>query len=77
MTLIKNKSSKIVDRLFNRDATCPKQKEINRLRGVLRDIAASRPDQHMDVEKNPELVNWICDACHKASVGVYPPSKKE
>ena len=26
----------------------------------------------MDIEKHPELVNWICDTCHKASVGAYP-----
>lgn len=46
--------------------------EINRLRRVLHGIADSRPDAHMDIEKNPELVNWICDTCHKASVGAYP-----
>ena len=50
------------------------QIEIKRLRRVLHDIAASRPDQHMDIERNPELVNWICDTCHKASVGAYPYS---
>ena len=53
---------------------CPRQLEIKRLRRVLHTIAASRPDQHMDIEKNPELTNWICDTCHKASVGAYPPT---
>jgi hypothetical protein len=53
---------------------CPRQTEINRLRRVLHEIADSRPDAHMDIEKNPELVDWICDTCHKASVGVYPPN---
>lgn len=55
---------------------CPKQQEINRLRRVLHDIANSRPDAHMDIEKNPELVNWICDTCQKASVGAYPSNEK-
>lgn len=50
---------------------CPKQQEINRLRKVLYDIADSRPDEFMDIEETPELTNWICDACHKASVGMY------
>jgi len=51
---------------------CPKQLEINRLRKVLHSIVDSRPDQHMDIEKNPELVNWICDVCEKARVEAYP-----
>lgn len=50
----------------------PEHIEIKRLRRVLHAIADSRPDEHMDIEKNPELVNWICDTCHKASVGAYP-----
>ena len=53
------------------------QEEVNRLRRVLHDIADSRPDQHMDVEKTPELVDWICETCRKASVGAYPLSGKE
>lgn len=57
--------------LFRRSLS-PEQIEIKRLRRVLHDIAGSRPDQYMDIEKNPELVNWICDTCHKASVGAYP-----
>jgi hypothetical protein len=48
--------------------------EINRLRLVLHAISDSRPDAHMEIEKNPELVNWICDTCYKASVGAYPPN---
>lgn len=48
------------------------QSEINRLRKVLHEIANSQPNEHMDVEKNPELVNWICDTCAKARVGAYP-----
>ena len=59
-------------RLVRRWRVCPKQTEINRLRSVLHAISDSRPDAHMDIEKNPELVNWICDTCHKASVGAYP-----
>jgi hypothetical protein len=55
---------------------CLNQREINRLRKVLHEIADSRPDAHMDIEKNPELVNWICDTCHKASVGAYPSNVK-
>lgn len=60
-----------VRRLVRRSLT-PEQIEIKRLRRVLHDISDSRPDQYMDIEKNPELVNWICDTCHKASVGAYP-----
>ena len=48
------------------------QEEVNRLRRVLHDIADSRPDQHMDIEKTPELTTWICETCRKASVGAYP-----
>lgn len=54
------------------DLISAKQAEINRLRKVLNDIANSQPNEHMDVEKNPELVNWICDTCTKARVGAYP-----
>ena len=50
---------------------CRKQREINRLRKVLHDISASRPDAHMDIDKLPELTTWICDTCRKASVGAY------
>jgi len=49
-----------------------RQNEINRLRKVLQSIVDSRPDQYMDIDKNPELVNWICDTCSKANVGRYP-----
>ena len=59
-------------RCLVRRSLSPEQIEIKRLRRVLHDIAASRPDQHMDIEKNPELVNWICETCHKASIGAYP-----
>lgn len=52
----------------------PEQIEIKRLRRVLLEISDSRPDQFMDIEKNPELVNWICDICRLASVGRYPES---
>lgn len=55
---------------------CPKQQEINRLRRVMHDIAGSRPDEHMDIEKHPELVNWISDTCRKASVGAYPSNDR-
>ena len=48
--------------------------EIKRLRRVLHDIAGSRPDEYMDVEKTPELVKWICETCRNASVGAYPPN---
>lgn len=51
------------------------QQEINRLRKVLHEIAASRPDKFMDVEKNPELVDWICETCSKATKGAYPQTK--
>lgn len=51
----------------------PEQIEIKRLRRVLHDISDTRPDEHMDIEKNPELVKWICDTWRKASVGAYPP----
>ena len=64
-----------VRRLVRRSLS-PEQIEIKRLRRVLHDISDSRPDQHMDIEKNPELVNWICDTCHKASVGAYPTNVK-
>ena len=63
-----------LDRLVRRGPFCPKQQEIDRLRRVLHGIADSRPDQHMDIEKTPELTEWICDTCHKASVGAYPYS---
>lgn len=63
-----------LDRLVRRGQFCPKQQEINRLRRVLHDIADSRPDQHMDIEKTPELTEWICETCRKASVGAYPYS---
>ena len=53
---------------------CPRQLEINRLRRVLHEIAGSRPDEYMDVKRNPELVDWICETCRKASVGAYPPN---
>lgn len=56
----------------SRRSLSPEQIEIKRLRQVLHAIADSRPDKHMDIEKNPELVNWICDTCHKAGVGAYP-----
>ena len=49
-----------------------KQIEINRLRKVLHEIADTRPDEHMDIEKTPELTEWICDTCTKARVGAYP-----
>ena len=52
---------------------CRKQAEIDRLRRVLHDIAGSRPDQYMDVKREPELVKWICETCRKASVGAWPP----
>lgn len=52
--------------------TIAKQVEINRLRKVLHEIANSQPHEHMSIEKNPELVNWICDVCEKARVGAYP-----
>lgn len=61
----------ILKRFFKRSLT-PEQIEIKRLRRVLHNIADSRPDQYMDIEENPELVNWICDTCHNASVGAYP-----
>ncbi len=48
------------------------QLEIKRLRGVLHAIADSQPWEHMDVDKTPELTNWICDTCRKARVGCYP-----
>jgi hypothetical protein len=57
---------------LGRRKPCPKQAEINRLRGVLHAIVHSRPDEHMDIDKTPELTRWICDACHDASVGAYP-----
>jgi len=28
----------------------------------------------MDIEKTPELTEWICETCRKASVGAYPYS---
>ena len=56
---------------------CPKQAEINRLRSVLHGISDSRPDAHMDAERDPELVEWICETCRKASIGAYPPNAKE
>jgi hypothetical protein len=55
--------------------TIAKQVEINRLRKVLHEIANSQPNEHMSIEKNPELVNWICDTCEKARVGAYPKLK--
>ena len=61
-------------RCLVRRSLTPEQIEIKRLRRVLHDIADSRPDAHMDIEKNPELVKWICDTCHKASVRAYPPN---
>ena len=64
-------------RCLVRRSLSPEQIEIKRLRRVLHDIAASRPDQHMDIEKNPELVNWICDTCHKASIGAYPSNSQD
>lgn len=57
---------------FVRRSLSGEQLEIKRLRRVLHEIAASRPDQHMDIEKTPELTEWICDTCRKASVGAYP-----
>lgn len=51
---------------------CPKQAEINRLRQVLHGIADSRPDKLMDIEKTPELVEWIADTCSHARKGAYP-----
>lgn len=66
-----------LDRLVRRGQFCPKQREINRLRRVLHDIADSRPDQHMDIEKTPELTEWICETCRKASVGAYPYSSND
>jgi hypothetical protein len=63
-------------RLVRRWRVCPKQAEINRLRRVLHDIADSRPDQYMDIEKTPQLTTWICETCRKASVGAYPSNAK-
>jgi hypothetical protein len=48
-----------------------KQKEINRLRKVLMSISNSRPDHLLDLEKNPELVRWICDTCELARSESY------
>ena len=62
-------------RRFVRRPLSPEQIEIKRLRRVLHDIADSRPDEHMDIEKNPELVNWIVDTCNKASMGAFPGTK--
>ena len=55
-----------------RGEPCRKQNEINRLRKVLHEIADSIPHDDMDVDKNPELVNWICGVGNKARVGAYP-----
>jgi len=62
--------------VLNRRRRCPKQREIHRLRKVLHEIVDSRPDEHMDIEKTPELTRWICDACRKARVGAYPSENK-
>jgi hypothetical protein len=51
------------------------QREINRLRKVMVEIMNSRPDKFMDVEREPELVEWICDTCHKCYVERYPKGK--
>jgi hypothetical protein len=58
--------------IFKNRKICPKQAEINRLRRVLHEIGSSRPDEFMDIEREPELVEWICETCRKASVGAYP-----
>ena len=50
--------------------------EIKRLRGVLSDISESRPDKFMDVDKTPELVQWICDTCSLARRERYPAPKE-
>jgi hypothetical protein len=54
----------------------PEQVEIKRLRKVLYKIVNSRPDKHMSIEDTPELTNWICDTCHDAHVGAFPPKKQ-
>lgn len=69
---MKTKLEILFRKLFGRGKLCPKQIEINRLRKVLHGIADSRPDAYMDIDKNPELVNWICDTCNKASLGACP-----
>jgi hypothetical protein len=58
--------------IFKQKKEFDKQAEINRLRKVLHEIAGSRPDEFMDVEREPELVEWICETCRKARVGAYP-----
>ena len=63
-------------RWFKRWGMCPKQLEINRLRGVLHDIASNPPHRHMDIHKTPELTRWIVETCNKANRGAYPPDKK-
>ena len=54
----------------------PQNIEIRRLRNVLHEIADSTPHTIMDVDKNPELVNWICDTTRKAKLGAYPNNSK-
>lgn len=46
--------------------------EIKRLRTVLHEIVDSRPDEFMDIEKYPELTEWICKTCEKAKKGAFP-----
>ncbi len=50
-------------------------KEIKRLRNVLKGIVDDMPHHLMDIDKNPELVKWICDTCSKARTGMYPPTE--
>ena len=64
---------RILNRVFKRKP-CRRQLEINRLRKVLHDIADSRPYEHMDIEREPELTRWIGDTCTKAQYEAYPHS---
>ncbi len=75
MTITSNKARRVFDRLKRlvvRRKPDRKQVEINRLRKVLHEIVDTRPDEHMDIEKTPELTEWICDTCIKAHIGAYP-----
>jgi len=70
-----NKARRVFDRLKRlvvHRKPDRKQVEINRLRKVLHEIVDTRPDEHMDIEKTPELTEWICDTCTKARIGAYP-----
>ena len=53
------------------------QGEVNRLRKVLHKISDSTPHEIMDIDKNPALVEWICDTCRDARLGAYPTNTNE